>query len=534
MAGNKRLGVHWGETGFSFVEVSQETPTLTAFVPFPVKAPGIQGFSQDTVRNKAFSAAETYLSLPSKDVLIRWFLIPWMKTSEIQAVVSFEAKKYIPFDIEEVVYTYYPTTVAKDGGRQIGILFVAIRKSTFEKYVNLLVQAGLNIVYSEPGAMSMVRALVFKRQINLDHVTAILRTAGDTGDLIITSKGHVKFIRDFKIHLPDAFPGTDGEQLSAQEREDILRARIFNEVRVSFEFFSRQYSEEGVNKILILSSGLKQSFWTGLNEELGVEMEIIDPLREISSADGMNSGGMNAFGAAIAGRVPAVIDFNLSEKSSQPVSLKREEVFQQNRQLLIPVIIGIACCALIALAFFVSGMVIDGMNAKVSAAVARVGTRADMTAEDLSARIADQEKVLTAIQSLPLKSRLTPLMIRLVKQLPRGIWLDSIDVFFKDGNAKGKDAGHGFNDQKTISEDDLGKIKAVYTKIFSSVNMDISGYLYLNDSNAEFALANEFINILRKDAEFAALFRNIKLVSLKSDVYAKVKATSFKISCEGK
>ena len=128
--------------------------TFYLVLPFFI---GLLDILQKTVRNKGFSTTETYLSLPSKDILIRWFLIPWMKTSEIQAVVSFEAKKYIPFDIEETAYTYYPTTVTKDGGRQIGILFVAIRKNTIEKYINILIQAGLNIVYSEPGAMSLDR-----------------------------------------------------------------------------------------------------------------------------------------------------------------------------------------------------------------------------------------------------------------------------------------------------------------------------------------------------------------------------------------
>ncbi len=538
MAANKRLGIHWGEAGFTFVEVAREAPTLTAFVPFPEQTSvlGVRNLSQDmalldilqkTVRNKGFSTTETYLSLPSKDILIRWFLIPWMKTSEIQAVVSFEAKKYIPFDIEEIAFTYYPTTVNKDGLRQIGILFVAIRKSILEKYVNVLIQSGLNIVYSEPGAMSLVRALTFKRQINLDHVTAILRTVEDTGELIIVSKGQVKFIRDFKIHSSDLLTAAGAEQPSPRDVEDVLRARIFNEVRVSFEFFSRQYSEEGVNKIIILSSGLKQSFWTGLNDELGVPMEIIDPLRDISSSEGMNGGGVHAFGVAIAGKVPSVIDFNLSEGGSQPVSLKKEEVFQQNRQLILPVIVGIACAALIAIIFFLSGYFIDGMKADVAAAVGRVGSLVDVTTEDLVAKTSDKEKALAALQSLPLKSRLTPLMIHLTKKLPQGVWLQSIDVTFKDTTSSGKGGAAASSDSKK-------RIVPVYNKVTTNVDMSILGYIYLNDTNAEFGLANQLTNILRKDAEFGVFFKNIKLVYVKADVYAKMKVATFKISCEAR
>jgi Tfp pilus assembly PilM family ATPase len=488
---------------------------------------GLLDVLQRTIRNKGFSTTETYLSLPSKDILIRWFLIPWMKTSEIQAVVSFEAKKYIPFDIEETSYTYYPTTVTKDGVRQIGILFVAIRKSAFEKYVNVLIQSGLNVVYSEPGAMSLVRVLMLKRQINLDHVTAILRTAEDTGELIIVSKGQVKFIRDFKIHSSES-QGLSGQgQMSSADAEDILRARIFNEVRISLEFFSRQYSEEGVNKIIILSSGLKQSFWTGLNEDLGVSMEIIDPLREISSLDSMNAGGVNAFGVAIAGKVSSVIDFNLSESVSQSVSLKQEEVLQKNRQLILPVIVGIACAVLISIIFFVSGMFVDKVKAEVAAAAGRVGTHVDVPIEELLTKTADQEKQLAALKSLPLKARLTPLMIRLTRQLPKGLWLESIEVSFKDTLSTARNAA-GETGEGTAKD------RPAYNNITTSVNLNIPGYVYLNDSNAEFELVNQFINTLRKDEEFLAFFKNIKLVSLKSDVFAKAKVTAFKILCEGK
>jgi Tfp pilus assembly PilM family ATPase len=536
MASNKRLGIHWGETGFSFVEVSRETPTLTAFVPFPEPRASAQGSSlsqdislldtlQRTVRNKGFSATETYLSLPSKDILIRWFIIPWMKTSEIQSVVSFEAKKYIPFDLEEISYTYSPTTVTKDGIRQIGILFVAIRKSVLDKYMNVLLQAGLNIVYSEPGAMSIVRALMFKRQISPEQVTAILRTAGDVGELIIVSKGQVKFIRDFKIHSLDPLMPA-AVSLPEQDMEEVLRARIFNEVRISFEFFSRQYSEEGVNKIIVLSSGLKQSFWTGLNEEFSVDMEIIDPVQSIVDGEGMNEGGINAFGVAIAGKVSAVIDFNLSEKASQSVSLKQEEVLKKNRQLILPVIVGVACAAMIAIIFFVSGFLINGVKVDVEAAMQRVGSRVDLTVDELSTKASDQKKELQALKSLPLKSRSMPLVVRLVKQLPKGIWLGSVEVSFKDK------VGGGANDQKTSGTNAEGQADPVYDRVSTYAAMTISGYIHLKDSNAELGLANQFINVLRKDEEFSKLFKSIKLLSLKSDIYAKIKVTAFKISCE--
>ena len=533
MAVHKRLGIHWGEKGFVFVEVAREMPVLTAFVPFSSAddAPvvGLKSLSDDiklldvlqkTVRNKGISTVEVYLSLPSKDILIRWFLIPWVKTSEIQDVVGFEIKKYIPFSIEEISYTYYPKTVLKDGLRQIGILFVGIRKNSFEKYINVLTQAGLNVVYSEPSAMSLVRALVSKRLIDLNQVTAILQTSDEAGELIITSGGQVKFIRDFRTNL--------GEGQGAGDVQDALRARIFGEVRISLEFFSRQYAEEEVSRIVIISSEKKQSLWAGLSDDLGITVNVVDPLREIGGGEGMDMGGVNAFGATMAGNVSAVIDFNLSENASQPVALKQEEVSHRNRQLILPILVGVACAALIGAVFFIGGIFVEGMRKQLAEASVHITGYEEMPLDEIQSKASVEQKKMDAVGSLPLKARAVPLIILLTKIVSRdGVWLSSISVTFVDGEALGKASGAAGG--KAASK------VAVYTKVSTRVSLAVTGYVYKNDSNKEFDLANEIVNDLRKDKTFTDFFSSIKLAGLRSEqLMTEKKATVFSISCEGK
>ena len=65
--------------------------------------------------------------------------------------------------------------------------------------------------------------------------------------------------------------------------EDILRARIFNEVRISFEFFARQYGGEDVNKVLVLSSGLKQGRAYGTVSCTGLDFTLLRPSSKIFS-----------------------------------------------------------------------------------------------------------------------------------------------------------------------------------------------------------------------------------------------------------
>ncbi|MEI6358393.1 MAG: pilus assembly protein PilM, partial [Verrucomicrobiota bacterium] len=97
------------------IVVTETIVTNAAEIPFSLldggASPDIKSVSEDarllellhkTIRNKGFSTLDTYLSFSLKEILVRWFLIPWMRPHEIQGVVTFEARKYIPFPLDEV------------------------------------------------------------------------------------------------------------------------------------------------------------------------------------------------------------------------------------------------------------------------------------------------------------------------------------------------------------------------------------------------------------------------------------------------
>ncbi len=537
MATHKRLGVYWGEKGISLVESGRDTPLLSAFVPFEpddnAEASHNPGISSDlrilealqkTIHNNGFSTLNTHVALPSKDILIRSFIIPWMKSSEIHGSVAFEAQKYIPFNLNEIAYTYYPTTVVLDNIKQIGIVFVAIRKVVLSKYTNVFIQSGLNVVCSEPAAMSLLRILVYKRLINLDQNTAILNVFGSSGELIIAYKGHVKFIRDFKIN-------TDDVQMTAGDIDDVLRTRIFNEVRISFEFFSRQSSETGVDKLITLSSGRSQAFWTGLNEEAGVPLEIVDSSKLFSMPGLMDIEGANAFGASMSGDISSVIDFNLFEDASTQVSLKKEEILKKNRKLILPILLGIVTACTIGLVFYFSGLFVNGLNFQIKALMSTAGNHMELSVDEIDKHISNERHKLKALQSLPLNGRISPLIIRLIKRMPKEMTLDSILLSIADQDGTG--SGRAIKIEK--SEEDKSEAQEIkYTPIQSTFSLEFDAKLHISDANIAFNEANRFINNLRKDDLFFSKFQKVTVSSLKSQTVDKKKVTTLKIVCEGK
>ena len=59
-------------------------------------------------------------------------------------------------------------------------MFGYCENPALEKYVNVLIQSGLNVIYSEPAAMSCVRVLLAKRLLNPEQVTAVVFAQGDS------------------------------------------------------------------------------------------------------------------------------------------------------------------------------------------------------------------------------------------------------------------------------------------------------------------------------------------------------------------
>ena len=530
MASEKRLGVYSGATGFTLVQLENNTPAIGTFVPFvspedvahPVdkkhlpKDMQILDALQKSVRSKGFSTQETFLSIPSKDIIIRWFSIPWMKSSEIQDVVIFEAKKYIPFPINELSYTYFPSNIQGSNPRQIGIIFVAIRKDVFEKHSDALMQAGINVIYSEPASASLFRALVFRKIVDPEELTAIVYVDGYTGELLICEKGYVKFIREFSLQ------GGVHQGVSALHVDDELRSKVYNEVRISSEFFLRQYGGEEVRRMVAISIGGNSALWDKMGEELGVHVEIVDVSRLVDHNDCNSMAAVYAYGVAMMSKVIAVIDFNLFEGSKQQVSLKQVEIDQRRKALILPLAVGAGVFTLIFSGSFFTDQLINNFRKEVVTLEREIGGYVDIEESVAVQQKMKSVKKLFALKSLTFDARATKILVRLVKRLPSGFWLESVSLSFKDEPVSARKVP------------EPGNKEVDYYSLQTKTEMTFSGYVSLKDNNIEFEMVNHFFNALSSDNLFATNFTQIKIVSLQVREYDNKKVTAFSITCEAK
>lgn len=146
-----------GKTILNNIQVSQELITSSEIeekVPSEVK---IVALFKDELRRNKIGANEASLSLSGKDFVIRTFEMPVIPRSELDSAVRFEAKKYIPFKIEDLI-SDFQVQYDKLSRRNI-ILFAGIKKDILDRYLSILNQLDIKPSVIEYSAFSLLRLM---------------------------------------------------------------------------------------------------------------------------------------------------------------------------------------------------------------------------------------------------------------------------------------------------------------------------------------------------------------------------------------
>jgi hypothetical protein len=172
---------------------------------------------------------------------------------------------------------------------------------------------------------------------------------------------------------------------------------------------------------------------------------------------------------------------------------------------------------LLAGSWFLTHRQMGEKSAEVSVLKKNLGEFSDVLVDDIDAKSSKAKKFLAQVKNIPLKSSYTPVMLRLIKLMPKGMWLESFSMNEKDA----RDSSKGTT--KTGSSAEAGTFRLV---------LQFSGFLFLNDTNLEFSETDHFVTSLRADPVFSANFKDIKLSGLKAQDVEGRSVTAFSVICQ--
>ncbi|HAJ56861.1 MAG TPA: hypothetical protein DCL35_03715 [Candidatus Omnitrophica bacterium] len=275
-------------------------------------------FLQKAIRDSRIDTSNIVVALPPKDLIIRFFEMPNIPRSEVLAGINFEMKKYIPFKLEELAYDFQYRI--KHKANIIEVVLCGIKQDPLDRYVNLFKQLNLEPVAFEPGLFSLFRLLSIKSKLASQQSYVILEFDQKEANILIVEKGFPYFTRDIKLL-------SSAGAIKSQDEFDAVLFRLINEVRVSLDYYKRQFMKKDIDEMLIISSKSFSTWVDNFSKELGLKVNFIalDELLKMKDVhEDMLSDAGKAFGAALKIERPSLVTLNLwkaKEKAKEAAAL---------------------------------------------------------------------------------------------------------------------------------------------------------------------------------------------------------------------
>lgn len=200
----------------------------------------LPGYIKKMIAEAGFKGKNVYVSIPAFGGLITLIDFPDMPKQDVAQAIKFEAHKYIPIALEEVVISWGIIGEEKEGGsvgaqdegeKKMQVLLVAASKNKVAKYENLVKNIGLNLESIEIEVFSMVNSLVGNDQ----GTFVILDIGSKVCNIILVSKGVIVGNRNLDLGGNDLTKTIASSMGIDEERAESLKISEKN-------FFSKDSS----------------------------------------------------------------------------------------------------------------------------------------------------------------------------------------------------------------------------------------------------------------------------------------------------
>lgn len=507
---------------------------VTKFGRFPVASPErakVVAAIQGALAAAHIKTREVVLAIPTQEVILRYFTLPLIPKSEWNGAIQFEARKYVPFKLDELVWDFHVTE--RKAQRQLDVIFVAARKEVFLEYMALLQEAGLKAVAVEAASFGLGRALTYGNPALRNTTFTAIDVCGDTAHVALIHHGVPQVARDvFLVGQGELGPleqlmhplATTPAPVAAQPSDtpepavapsdesipvppvttelDQQFASLVSELRLSLDYFAREFPGQEVRQVVLCGEEVVGQWRDGLSQELKLRVELAHG-HAVDRAKTLPLAWTLALGLALheSGAPGPRVNFMQHESQTVPLVGRAHVRTAVWRPALIEAVL--VCAALIA-TYCVQHAKVSRASTElrqVQQARARIALPVAVSDPqglyDLRQRVEDRLSLLQATVGSTLY--LTPKLAALPRLLPDVIWLENL--LFRS-SAAGTESG---------------------------LSGMMRGICLAGDKARDIGLVNQLTEQLRGAPEFVAGFLNIQLTSVGSARVQESDVTSFEV-----
>ncbi len=151
---------------------------------------------KELLSKSKISARDAVASIPSFSTFATVIEMPYLSEDELAKAIPFEARKYVPIPLEEVVLDWSIIGVTGEGVRPtVQVFLAAVPKDETVRYQSIMTGAGLNLKALELENSALIRALLG----NDLAPTAIVNIGGRSTSIVIVSKGYERLSHNYEV-----------------------------------------------------------------------------------------------------------------------------------------------------------------------------------------------------------------------------------------------------------------------------------------------------------------------------------------------
>ncbi|MBU0547789.1 MAG: pilus assembly protein PilM [Candidatus Omnitrophica bacterium] len=504
------LGVYFGTNSIGLAEVNKKKLVNNVVIQqasmfsgdFEEKVPTdvkIIALIKDALRTNHINVDHGSICISGQDLIIRTFEIPKLPSNELQSAINFEAKKYIPFKLEDLVFNFQ---VEFDQKNKLNtVLFVGIKKEILEKYISISKQLNIKINAIEYSAFSLLRFLRLCGAKDSGVVASLCFDLNNEDEInfMVSENGFPFFSRD--IVLTSGLNDLDASAVNDQVKK---YDKLKNEIRVSQDYYRRKFPDKGIKTLYVLSGQDMREDLSNFFAGSGILAKFVDTSKILGKGATYSSILAKSVGAVLFKELPLKIKINLYNTRLKADSVKgKEDIFAfmegvkiDFRVIFLAILI---CAATFGYGIYRIQPVREELNSIKDKRPKVASASAGEDYAVLAARDKNLKKKLNNLDNL-IKNQLyaTYFLDILPRALPEGAWLTKFT---------------------SMSKED-GRPEVI-----------LEGEAYLGDSDKEFEAVSTFLSNLKGNQFFSKNFKEITITSVDRKTIWNKSVAIFSIAC---
>ena len=233
------------------------------------------------------SEKEVNISIEGPSVIIRNIQLPKMSEADLKNAIKYEAEKYIPYNVNEVIVD---CQIISEAENNMGVLLVAAKKDRINDKIQLVQKAGLCPWVVDIDSFALINAFNLNNDES-EKTIALLNIGSEATSVNIIRGDLLNFTRNipvggkrvtevlaenFKVDLTQAeeLKKNPGDKKEAVDEICLNAMReMAIEIKSSFDYYESQY-EEGVTKIYISGGvAINENMANFLSENMDLEVK---------------------------------------------------------------------------------------------------------------------------------------------------------------------------------------------------------------------------------------------------------------------